>query len=330
MRRVVVTGAAGFVGRRLIARLAASSWKVRALIHRDPPPAYPGGVEIVRGDVTSAEEMRRAMAGCEAVVHLAGRVHALDEPLSDSEQHRVTFGGTTTVGAAAVAAGLKRFVFLSSLAMYRAADEIQDEDSPLAPLSEYARAKYEAELELLRLHAERKIEVCILRAAAVYGAGCKGNLPRMIAAIRRGWMILPDAPDALRSFVHVENLVDAILLALEHPRAAGRTYIVSDARPYSIAEIADSISQVLGKRPPRRINLRWMRLAARAGDLLGAILRRRLPLDSIALEKLIERVAVSPGRIMTELGYVPRRDLRSAAGELVSEGADAGYPPPAG
>jgi UDP-glucose 4-epimerase len=184
--------------------------------------------------------------------------------------------------------------------------------------SAYGRSKLAAEAALGRAPAQ--VRTVALRFCMVYGAGVRGNMPRLVAAGRRRWF--PRLPESgnRRCFVHVEDAVEACCLAATHPAAAG-VYIVTDGELHSTAGLQAAIWAALGNRPPVwRVPAAVLRLAARAGDLGRVVLRRRLPFDSDAWDKLLGSAAYSSERLRRELGYTARWPLARGLSELAAAG----------
>lgn len=320
--RILVTGAAGFIGRHVIARLLQDGHRVRALVHSmGPARDMPAGVEIVAGDIRDAGAMKAAAAGCETVFHLAGKTHAVSERDEDEAgYHALNVEGTRNVLEAAVAGGATRFVFFSSVkAMGEEAPDCRDESWTPAPVTAYGRSKLEAEKLVLEYGRRSNLAVTCLRLPLVYGVGNKGNLFRMIAAIDRGlFPPLPSVPSR-RSLVHVANVVEAAMLAGEKPAAHGRCYIVTDGRAYSTRELYGLIRKALGRRMPRwSVPMGILAAAARVGDLAGRVVRRRMPFDSDALAKLTGSAWYSSDLISRELGYRPLMTFERALPELIA------------
>jgi nucleoside-diphosphate-sugar epimerase len=320
--RVLITGASGFIGRHLVERLVRDGFMVRALAHApEPVRDMPAGVEVVTGDVRDAGAMKAAASGIETIFHLAGKAHALAEVgEEDADYQAVNVEGTRNVLDAAVAGGAKRFVLFSSVkAMGEEAPECRDESSEARPLTAYGRSKLAAEKLVFDSGQRGNLGVTCLRLPLVYGVGNKGNLFRMIAAIDRG--IFPPLPplDNRRSMVHVSNVVDAAMLAVDHPAARGRCYIVTDARAYATRELYELICRALGKRIPQwSVPLGLLAAAGRAGDLVGRVFRRRMPFDSDAFQKLIGSAWYSSERMVRELGYHPLMSFEAALPEMIA------------
>ncbi len=320
--KALVTGVSGFIGRHLVERLVHDGHMIRALMHMSQPePDWSGRVEVVRGDVRDPLAMKTAAAGCEMVFHLAGKAHALDEVKGDEKMYRaINTDGTRHVLEGAVAGGAKALVLFSSVkVMGEGGSRCLDESFDGSPETPYGRSKLEAERVALEVGRQTGLHVCCLRLPLVYGIGNKGNLYRMIAAMDRG--LFPPWPplENRRSLVHVSNVIQAALLAATSPAAAGRCYVVTDARPYSIRELYERIYVALGRPIPRwHVPLGVLRMLGVAGDVIGRIRGKRFIFDSDALTKLVGSAWYSSQRISRELGYRPLVSLESALPDIIA------------
>ncbi len=322
-RSVLVTGGSGFIGRRLVTELLRQGARVRVLSRTAPkadPPWTENGVEWVQGDMQDPESLSRACGGVHTLFHLAGCVHQLESFQADTiRHHAVTEKGSLHLLSAAEKAGLSKFVFVSSVkAMGEESEECLDENTPPRPESPYGIAKLHAEQAV---HAASAIQTSILRLPLVYGPGNKGNLHRMMNAIRENrFPPLPKVHNH-RSMVHVDDAVQAMILCAVLPQANDRTYIVTDGKVYSTWEIYQAIATSLGHLPRWTVPLGLMRLGARLGDALA---RLHLPvsLNSATLRKLLGSAWYDDSRIRKELGYRPRYDLQQALPQMLLE-ADA-------
>lgn len=322
---VLITGATGFIGQRLFAALRSRPGiMVRALV-RDTAQAgriWPlGGPTNCVADLAKPDSLIDVCNGVDTVFHLAGYAHANDTQDDDAadQHHRITVLGTQALLASAAKNGVKRFIFVSSIkAMGEGSDLCEDESSITAPESSYGRAKLAA--ERLVLNAGSNIQVCVLRLPMVYGHDNKGNLPRMIAAIDHGrFPPLPELGNK-RSMVHVDDVVQALMLVAEKPAASGQTYIVTDEHSYSTRYIYTLICAALGRPVPRWVMpVKLLKLAARLGDLIGAVRGRPFIINSKALDKLLGSAWYSSSKIRRELGYRPTRSLENALPEMVAE-----------
>ncbi len=209
---------------------------------------------------------------------------------------------------------VQRFVFFSSVKAL--GEAMLDENCGIPPETAYGRSKRKAE-ELV-LNGGYVPHPCVLRLSMVYGPGSKGNLVRMIeAVVKRRFPPLPRMQNR-RSMVHVEDVVQAALLAVEKPEAAGRTYIVTDGQAYSTRQIYEWISEALERPVPSwGIPLVMLKWVARGGDLAGRIRGRRVGFDTDALQKLIGSAWYGSGNIEQELEFLPVRNLRESLPEII-------------
>lgn len=302
----LVTGASGFIGRRLLAALRADGAAVRAALRRPLAP----GPDVVLAPLDDPAALARACAAIDTVYHCAGHAHAW--AADDAELHRtVNETGTRNLVEAAGRAGVRRFVFLSSVkAMGEPGDACADEDWPSPPLTPYGQAKRAAEQAVFEAGARHGMHVVNLRLAMVYGPGGRGNLERMAALVRRGWF--PPLPETgnRRSLVYVDDVVSAMRRVAQAPAATGRTYIVADEVAYSGRQLYDALRTALGHAPLRfAVPAGVLRKAARIGDRLEQLVGRRLPFDSEVLDKLLGSAWYSSARLHRELGWQPQVPL---------------------
>jgi len=322
----LITGATGFIGQRLISELERKNVGIIALM-RNPSKAHEfwpqGGVSARYGDFDIPETLKNSCVGAQIVFHLAGYAHAVDSRDAETENHhrRITVDGTRHLLAEAVKAGVKRFVYISSVkAMGEGGMSCLDETSGFAPVTNYGKARYQAEQFVLETAAKFGMEGVILRLPMVYGPGIKGNLPRLIQAIDHGrFPPLPETGNK-RSMVDVRDVVQAAILAATNPSATGKIYIVTDGQAYTTRQIYEWICAVLGRPVPRWvIPLVLLRFAAYIGDTIGRLSRRRFILDTDALDKLLGSAWYSSEKISRELGYKPAYTLKDSLPEMVTE-----------
>jgi len=300
---ILVTGASGFVGLGLCARLAAAGHAVKAAVRRESTAlaALAPAIRVVRiGDIGPNTDWQAALAGVDRVVHLAARAHVMRDRAADplAEYRRVNVAGSERLAQAAAAAGVSRLIYLSSIKVNGEATghaPFRESDAP-APLDAYGRSKWEAEQALGRIAAETGLGVSVLRPPLIYGPGVKGNIARLLVWIDRG-LPMPFASVAnRRSLVYLENLIDAILAVMRHP-APGRTYLVSDAHDLSTPQLIRALARGLDQPP---------RLFAFAPSLLhlaGACTGQR---DAVG--RLLGSLQIDASRITTELGWRPAHD----------------------
>lgn len=309
---VLLTGAGGYIAGVLTQELQSRGWQVCGL---DLQAGQRNGIEIVAADITRPLDAR-LFAGVDAVIHLAGKVHALAEVAADHDAYfAINTEGTRHVLQAAGSAGVRRVVLLSTVkAMGEGNDPDRapaplNEQSPCNPLEPYGASKLAAE-ELV-LTGGWVPEGVVLRLSMVYGGkDAKGNLPKMADAVKRGRFPPLPAIDNKRSMVHVDDVTRAICLALEHPKAANQRFLVTDGNAYSTRQILDWMRAAYGLPPIRMtIPLCALRLLGLAGDLIGKLRGRRFVFDSDALHKLVGSAWYSCAKIEQELGFKAEHDL---------------------
>jgi nucleoside-diphosphate-sugar epimerase len=296
--RILVTGATGFVGRALVGRLLADGRRVRAAV-RPASAALPAGIETVTvADIGPDTDWRAAIAGVDAIVHLAARAHVLRDSSADAHAlYRVVNTlGALRLAEAAAAAGVRRFVFLSSVRVHgdRTSGAPFDESSPLAAEDPYGRSKADAERGLAALAAAGRLDPVVLRPPLVYGPGARGNFARLAALVARGVPLPFGAVRNRRSLIYVGNLVDAIVRTIDHPAAAGETFMVSDGEDLSTPELVRRVARALG-RPARLVPVPPVLLRL-AGTLAGRS-------DDAA--RLLDDLVVDSTRIHERLGWRP-------------------------
>jgi UDP-glucose 4-epimerase len=320
MTAVLVTGARGFLGSAVVHELLELGYHVRALVRDPVSSSNLKAVEIVVGDVRDPQCAREALVGCEAIVHLAGQAHALDDDhVSDQDYQAVNVDGTKHLLDSAVAGGVQRFIFVSSVKVFgETTSGCVDEKEPPAPQSPYARSKWMAEQLVASYARGGSLDTLSLRLPLVYGPTQKGNLYRMITAIDRGRFPPLPRVQAVRSMLHVKNFVLAVRAVLQSTGFLKPMYVVTDAKPYAITEVYDLLRKGLDRQPPfSRVPLWALSLGGRCGDVLQSLLRKPVPLSSSTLEKLIGQAWYSPEALIRDMGYQPRYAFETAVPELI-------------
>jgi nucleoside-diphosphate-sugar epimerase len=255
--KVLVTGASGFVGSALC-RALIGRCQVRGAVRKPGESSSLDGIELVPGSLSADFDWTDALVGVSVVVHCAARVHVMYEESSDplAEFRRVNVDGTLRLAKQAAAAGVKRFVFLSSIKVNGEQTQFGEPftaDQQPNPGDPYGVSKMEAEEGLNALRRKTGMEVVIIRPPLVYGPGVKANFLTMMHWLRRGIPLpLGAVTGNKRSLVALDNLVDLIILCLEHPAAANQTFLVSDGESLSTAALLRRMGSVLG-RPARLI-----------------------------------------------------------------------------
>ncbi len=247
---VLVTGASGFVGRALCKVLGAEGRKVRSAL-RVPLEQFPYP-SIAVGDIGPETDWSAAVTGCDAVVHLAAHVHVMRRQASDvvGDFHHVNVEGSENLARQAARAGVRRFVFLSSVKVNgeTSAERAFMETDPPLPMDAYGASKAEAEKRLRLISTETGMEVLVVRPPLVYGPGVKANFLSLLRAVDSGVPLPFSSISNLRSLVYIGNLVDALGACLVHPAAANRTFFVSDDHDVSTPQLIREIASALGKK----------------------------------------------------------------------------------
>jgi len=246
----LITGATGFVGRRLVNTLQSLGRPVRAAV-RTQVASLQAPQVVVPSPGATIDAWRPLVEGCDTVVHLLARAHVLHDQAPDplAEFRLVNTEMASACAAAAAAEGVRRFVFVSSIGVQgnaTAARPIEVQD-PLAPHSSYAQSKAEAELALRQLAQAESMEWTIVRPPLVYGPGAPGNMRSMMQALHRHIPLpLARVTDNRRSVVALDNLVDLLITCLDHPAAAKQTFLVSDGEDLSTADLLRRLGQAMG------------------------------------------------------------------------------------
>jgi nucleoside-diphosphate-sugar epimerase len=272
MKRLLLTGATGFIGRNLCSLLPGLGYIVRVAA-RSAGMAPDGTAEVaVVGDLSPRIDWREALAGIDTVIHAAARVHHLDDRAGDEPYLEVNARGTQCLAQAAVHAGVGRFIYLSSVKVngegrsdrpYSASDEPQPHDA-------YARSKWQGERSLHEAAAASTMQAVVVRAPLVYGPGVKGNFLRLLRWVRDGRPLPLGGIDNRRSLVSVWNLCDLLRLLAEHPSAPG-TWMVSDGEDLSTPELVRRMASAMGRQArlfplPGALLATAARLGGRGGD----------------------------------------------------------------
>ncbi|MDP1592717.1 MAG: SDR family oxidoreductase [Gallionella sp.] len=302
--KFLVTGASGFVGSALCTELSQRGQPVRAALRSANAGLNDCEREVV-GAINGETDWSAALCGVSAVIHLAARVHVMQDASADplSEFRRVNVAGTEHLARQAAAVDVKRFVYVSSIKVNGEAtqggEKFTEEDMS-APQDPYGISKCEAEQVLHEVAEETGLEVVIVRPPLVYGAGVKGNFAQMLKVLDRGLPLPLATVNNRRSLVYVGNLVDALILCATHPAAVGQTYLVSDGEDVSTSELLRQLGASMGH--PARLFACPAVLLRLAGRLTG---------KAEQIERLLGSLQVDSSKIRRELGWIPPFTLES-------------------
>jgi len=298
MSRVLVTGAGGFIGRVAVRAFLAAGWQVRAAARSVPADAEPDAEWLAVGDVREPSAWQGAAEGISYIIHLAGRAHMLRETTHGSLAifRSINVEATRRLASEAARAGVRRFVFMSSIGVNgQRTDAVpfRESDAP-RPSTPYAVSKWEAEQTLRSLAQKSGMEYVILRAPLVYGAQVPGNFRRLVKWVGHGWPLPIAAVDNRRSMIYVENLADALLRCAAHPAAANQSFVISDRQAISTPDLVRLIAQQFAQ------SARLWRVPESILRIIDVLTARRLP-----IAPLLDSLVIDPSRIEQCLGWIP-------------------------
>ncbi|WP_263260891.1 SDR family oxidoreductase [Pseudomonas sp. RIT-PI-S] len=248
---VLLTGATGFVGGAILKDLVSRGLKITVSTRGVLPVGYLGSTVHI-GALDGDTNWGPGLKGVDVVVHSAARVHVMREQSKDalSAFRRVNVEGTLNLARQAVKAGIKRFIFISSIKVNGESttpgNAYKPDDAP-APVDAYGISKMEAELGLKKLAEETGLEIVIIRPVLVYGPGVKANFLRMMHWLKKGIPLPFGAIDNRRSLVALENLANLVGICVNHPAAANQTFLVSDGEDLSTTELLKRMATALGR-----------------------------------------------------------------------------------
>jgi len=300
--KFLITGANGFVAGALCGQLIGMGFEVRGVV-RSEGSMLPAGIERISvGGIDGNTDWSGALQGIDCVIHLAARVHVMREGSADplAEFRKVNVSGTRRLAEAATAAGVKRFVYVSSIKVNGEATferPFSESDVP-NPQDPYGISKWEAEAVLHRISKETGLEVVILRPPLVYGPGVGGNFIRMLVWIKRGIPLPLGSVRNRRSMIYVENLADALIHCATHAKAAGETFLIADSESISTPELIRLLAEKMGRKP--RVFSFPVSLLKLLGKFTG---------KSSEIERLTGSLEADASKIRKMLDWKPPRSL---------------------
>lgn len=299
MSRILVTGATGFVGRALLPVLLQNGHTIIAAVRR-PNASLPSGIEqVVVPDIGPETDWQQALFGVEAVVHAAAHVHAIGSPADDPQglHARVNRDGTRRLAEASVRAGVRRFVFVSTIKVNGEKTlpgrPFHEDDTP-RPETPYGIAKWQGEQALAEIAGASSMSVAVVRPPLVYGPGVGANFRALLRLCRSGLPLPLGGIDNSLSFIAVENLADILCRTVAHPAAANQTFVVRDGEDFSTSDLVRRLRAAMG-RPPRLfpVPAGLLRLA---GGLAGR---------GESVQRLLDFLTVDDGKLRRVLGWTP-------------------------
>ncbi|KIL05834.1 nucleoside-diphosphate sugar epimerase [Stutzerimonas stutzeri] len=252
--KILLTGATGFLGRALVAWLSQQDGLCLSFARRSQP-AESGLLAHFVGELSADTDWSSALAGQQLVIHAAARAHIMNDEMTDplSEYRRVNVEGTLNLARQATAAGVKRFIFISSIGVNGNINTcpFTADDRP-NPAESYAQSKWEAEQGLWKIQQETGMELVIIRPPLVYGPSAPGNFGSLVRWIEKGIPLPLGAIHNRRSLVGIDNLVDLIIRCINHPAAANQVLLAGDGEDLSTTELLRAVGKAIG-RPARLI-----------------------------------------------------------------------------
>ncbi|OGT95934.1 MAG: NAD-dependent dehydratase [Geobacteraceae bacterium GWB2_52_12] len=295
-----ITGGPGFVGSALIKRLLLENLGLTVAVL---PGEDAGHLPVAVGRVTveplsEFSDYATSLQNVDCVIHLAARVHVMQETATDplQEFRKVNLYGTERLARQAAKAGVKRFVFMSTIGVNgdNSGDKPYIEGDVVHPHNHYSVSKYEAEVALRQISIETGMEVVIIRAPLVYGPGNPGNFLSLLRIVSKSFPLPLASISNKRSLIYIGNLVDALATCATHPAAAGQTFLVSDGEDVSTPELIRRTASALGV--PVRLFPVPSSIIHLAGKLIG---------KSPAVNRLTGSLMVDSTKIRRELGWKP-------------------------
>jgi len=297
--KVLLTGVTGFVGGGVLRRLVADErYFASAAVRQHPALSLGSQVNAFAvGDLTASTDWSAALVAADVVIHAAARAHIMsDESIDPLVEYRsVNVDGTMALARQAVAAGVKRFIFISSIGVNGNINTAPfKENNAPAPAEPYAQSKYEAEIALLQLASETGLEVVIIRPPLVYGANAPGNFGGLVKAISKGLPLPLGAVHNKRSLVALDNLVDLIITCIDHSAAANQIFLAGDGEDISTTQLLRGVARAMGK-PSRLVPIpaSWLMMAA---TMLG---------KKAVAQRLLGSLQVDISKAQQLLGWTP-------------------------
>lgn len=250
--RVLITGVSGFVGRTVLTQLVEKNEiQVTGSVRKSYATTNKKSTIVEVGDISSLTDWSEALVSIDVIVHTAARVHIMDDAATDplTEFRRINVQGTLNLARQAVLAGVRRFIYISSVKVNGEATKKNQPFSPedaAAPLDTYGVSKREAEQGLFEISAQSGMEVVIIRPPLVYGSGVKANFAALMRAVQLKWVLPLGAIHNKRSLIALDNLADFIITCISHPEAAGQIFLVSDGHDLSTTELVRGLAKAAG------------------------------------------------------------------------------------
>jgi nucleoside-diphosphate-sugar epimerase len=314
-RKVLVTGANGFVGQRLIEILAEAGHQVVAAVRGAKPTnlIYPKVAFSPVGDIGPSTDWTPVLHGVDVIIHLAARVHVMKESLKDplAEYRRVNVAGTRHLALMAIRSGVERFVYVSTVKVNgeNTTEKPFSENDVPSPQEAYSISKWEAEEALNDISSRTGLEIVILRPPLVYGQGVKGNMLSLMRYVDRGYPLPFGGINNKRSFISLDNLADVLLTSATKTECAGRTFLVSDGEDLSTSELIKKIAGAMNRRA------HLINIPEKFYSVVGAM----VPALSPIIGRLTGSLVVDSSLFRRVAGWRPCQTVNNGVKAMVSE-----------
>ena len=318
---IAVTGSTGFVGESLTRELASREFKVRAVVRAGNPTTdrSDSNIDIISvGEINPQAAWSGALTGVDCVIHCAARAHVMHETSGNAlaAYRSVNVEGSRRLAEQAAASGVRRLVYLSSI-------KVNGEQTALgapfifsdtsAPEDAYGISKWEAEQALWDISAKTGLEVVVVRPPLVYGPGVKGNLARLLKLVRSGLPLPLGAVQNRRSLIGLDNLVDLLIRCVDHPAAAGQTFLVADGEDLSTLDLLRHMAAAMGR------TARLLPVPVPLLRFAGSALGKRAEID-----RLVGSLQIDSNHTRQVLGWTPPVSVEEGIRRMVQGSSGAG------
>lgn len=307
--RVVVTGASGFIGRNVVARLTSEPIAVRAVSYTHLDQLAAGGVEHVSGDLREPGFADIITRDVDIVIHLAGLAHV---SAAADDYQELNVKATARLAKAAAKNKVRSFIFASTVSVYGAYhDDVVTEAFRCKPVTDYGRSKLQAEDVLSELAANDDMSVVVLRLSTAYGAGDPGNVSRLIRSVQRFGPVVVGRGTNLKSLMYVDNIAELIVSLIGRKLPHLDVVNVGDPTPYSLSTIVETVADATSdRRPTVRVPFGISMAGAGFLELLWRATGRKPPISRDQVAKLTESAVVDVTHLRDAYGFTSRILLR--------------------
>jgi len=309
-KKILVTGASGFIGKVVVNRLANQNKVVKAFVRKNSNiSGIENDLELCYGDLRNYGEVEKAVSGCKQIIHIAGITKG-----SLDELNSVNLVGLKNILQAALKHKIEKVIFLSSIAVY---GECLDatESSPYNPYNDYGRSKVIAEEYIKKFNQGNSLPIVTLRPSHVYGPGGKSNIQKMFKYINRKKYFIFGSGDNLINLVYVHDLVNVIMNVLENNEIKNEDFIISGPKPHTTTELSNQIAKTCGVMTPISLPYSVGYFLGLIGDVITAVTRKKMPLSRTRVKNLVRSRSFKIDKAKKILNYTPSEDFNKTLTE---------------